>query len=143
MKVDGRCLCGAVTYEAEIDAERVVICHCTDCQTNSGTAFGVVVHVIDGSFRLLSGKLKNFEKTADSGRIRKLSFCPECGTRIHARTDGDPSAFFGLRVGTIRQRESLVPRYQVWCNSALPWVELPSIPKRMTQAERASPARRE
>ena len=98
MKVDGTCLCGHITYEAEIDVERVAVCHCTDCQVNSGTAFGVVAHVVDGNFVLRSGKLKEFEKIAESGRIRKLSFCPECGTRIHARTDGDPSAFFGLRL---------------------------------------------
>lgn len=133
MKVDGACLCGRVRYEAEIDVERVAICHCTDCQVNSGTAFGVVAHVIDGDFALLSGTLKVFEKIAESGRVRKLSFCPECGTRIHARTDGDPSAFFGLRVGTIRQRKDLKPKIQVWCRSALPWVsEIPSIPKRET-----------
>ena len=47
MKVDGNCLCGHVTYEAEIDPEKVIICHCTDCQTNSGTAYGVVVGIVD------------------------------------------------------------------------------------------------
>ena len=133
MKVDGGCLCGQISYEAEIDADKVAVCHCTDCQVNSGTAFGVVAQVVDGNFVLRSGKLKEFEKIAESGRVRKLSFCPECGTRIHARTDGDPSAFFGLRVGTIRQRRELKPKIQVWCRSALPWVpELPEIPERQT-----------
>ena len=131
MKVDGACLCGSVQYEAEIDPDRVVVCHCTDCQVNSGTAFGLVAQITDGGFFLKSGALKEFEKTANSGRIRKLSFCPECGTRIHARTDGDPSAFFGLRVGTVRQRKELLPNLQVWCRSALPWVsEIQSLPKR-------------
>jgi hypothetical protein len=133
MKVDGGCLCGHIRYEAEIDPDRVVICHCQDCQVNSGTAFGVVAGIIDDKFNLLSGELKEFEKIAESGRIRKLSFCPQSGTRIHARTDSDPNAFFGLRVGTVRQRKTLVPRMQVWCQSALPWVfEMSSFPKRPT-----------
>ena len=133
MKVDGACLCGHVSYEAEIDVDKVAVCHCTDCQVNSGTAFGVVAHVVDRNFVLLSGTLKEYEKIAESGRVRKLSFCPECGTRIHARTDGDPSAFFGLRVGTIRQRRELKPKIQVWCRSALPWIsDLPAIPERAT-----------
>lgn len=131
MKVDGACLCGHITYEAEIDEDSVAICHCTDCQMNSGTAFGVVAHIVDKKFKLLSGELKEFDKTAESGRIRTLSFCPNCGTRIHARTDGDPTAFFGLRVGSVRQRTSLSPKVQVWCQSALPWVaDLSSIPRR-------------
>ncbi|WP_044006837.1 GFA family protein [Jannaschia sp. CCS1] len=122
MKVDGGCLCGNVTYEAEIDPARVAICHCLDCQINSGAAYGVVVSVTDGRFRLLSGTLREYEKTAQSGRVRYLSFCPNCGTRIHACSKNDPSAFFGLRVGTIRQRAQLTPAVQVWCGSALPWV---------------------
>jgi len=32
MRIDGRCHCGFITYEAEIDPEMALICHCTDCQ---------------------------------------------------------------------------------------------------------------
>jgi hypothetical protein len=42
VKVDGRCHCGWISYEAEIDPEKVMICHCTDCQTLSGSAFRMV-----------------------------------------------------------------------------------------------------
>ena len=130
MKVDGNCLCGHVTYEAEIDPERVIICHCTDCQTHSGTAYGVVAGIVDEKFRLLSGALKTHEKIADSGTVRALTFCPECGTRIHAKTVGEGSSFFGLRVGTVRQRDKLKPSLQAWCQSAQDWVsDLRSIPK--------------
>ncbi len=130
MKVDGDCLCGHVSYEAEIDPDRVAICHCTDCQTHSGTAYGVVVGIVDEKFRLLSGALKIFEKIADSGTVRALAFCPECGTRIHAQTVGEGSSFFGLRVGTVRQRDQLKPKLQVWCKSARNWVgDLSSIPR--------------
>jgi len=121
MIVDGRCLCGHITYRAEIDPEKVAICHCADCQTHSASAYGVVAG-ITGDFELLTGTLKTFVKTADSGTRRALTFCPECGTRIHARTVGEGTGFWGLRVGTVTQRAELVPRFQVWCDSALPWV---------------------
>lgn len=121
MKIDGACLCGQITYEADIDPENVLICHCADCQIHSASAYGVVVGVAGGQFRLLTGTLKEYEKTADSGRKRQLSFCPDCGTRIHARTKTNPNGFFGLRVGTIRQRAKLKPKNQYWCDSALPW----------------------
>jgi hypothetical protein len=32
MKVDGRCHCGYVSFEAEADPETTTICNCTDCQ---------------------------------------------------------------------------------------------------------------
>jgi hypothetical protein len=82
MKIDGRCHCGLVTYQAEIDSELVAICHCTDCQTLSGTAFRTVVPSIAGSFKLLSGAPKIYLKTAESGVERALAFCPECGTQL-------------------------------------------------------------
>ena len=136
MKVDGACLCRHITYEAEIDPDRVAVCHCNDCQVNSGSAFGVVASVINGQFKLLSGSLQEYKKIAESGRPRTLAFCGKCGTRIYAHTKEDPAAFFGLRVGSIRQRAELVPKRQVWCDSALPWVdELPAISKLGTQAQ--------
>jgi hypothetical protein len=36
MKIDGRCHCGYVTFQAEADPETTTICNCTDCQTMSG-----------------------------------------------------------------------------------------------------------
>ena len=38
MKVHGRCHCGEITYEAEVEAGTVNVCHCRDCQMLSGTA---------------------------------------------------------------------------------------------------------
>jgi hypothetical protein len=58
MKIDGACHCGYITYRAEIDPDKVLICHCTDCQTLSGTAYRSVAFAKDGSFELLSGTLK-------------------------------------------------------------------------------------
>jgi hypothetical protein len=55
MKVDGRCHCGYIRYEAEIDPDTVALCNCTDCQTLSGSAFRTVVPTKKGSFKLLQG----------------------------------------------------------------------------------------
>jgi hypothetical protein len=135
MHVDGGCLCGAIAYEAVVDPERCAICHCTNCQTNSGTAFGWIVHVKDRQFTLTRGTLKVYETVADSGRRRCLSFCGDCGTRIHAQTPEEPDVFFGLRAGTVNQRHLLRPKRQLWCRSAAPWVfEMSDLPPDDTQS---------
>lgn len=134
MNVDGECLCRVITYKAIVDPARCAVCHCQSCQVNSGTAFGWIVHVQDRQFELTSGKLKVFETIADSGRRRRLSFCSDCGTRIYAQTPGEPDAFFGLRVGTVRQRHLLPPKQQVWCRSAQSWAfDLQAIPRKEIQ----------
>ena len=123
MNIDGTCLCGQIKFEAIIDPETATICHCTDCQINSGTAFGYVVGAINDSFNLLKGELSFYIKLADSGAKRELAFCGECGTRIYAKPETGKSGFFGLRVGTIRQRKSLHPKRQAWKKSCLDWVD--------------------
>ena len=55
MRVTGGCFCKKIRYTATIDPKTVTICHCTDCQINSGTAYGVVVGVIDEEFILEAG----------------------------------------------------------------------------------------
>ena len=39
MKVQGNCHCGTITFEGEADPEKARICHCTDCQTSTGSVF--------------------------------------------------------------------------------------------------------
>lgn len=130
MKITGSCFCKNIKYSAEIDTETVTICHCTDCQVNSGTAYGVVVGVIDEQFELQQGNLAYFEKIADSGARRSLAFCSSCGTRIYAKPADDKKGRFGLRVGTIDQRSNLLPKQQAWFKSALSWVtDLSELPK--------------
>ena len=122
MKITGACHCGAITYEAEVDPDRVAICHCTDCQTLSGSAFRVVVPVTPGGFKMLSGKPKAYLKTAESGRQRTQAFCPDCGSSIYS-ADPTNTKQFSIRVGTARERAQLLPKKQVWRRSALGWVD--------------------
>jgi hypothetical protein len=120
MKIDGGCHCGHITYAAEIDPDKVGICHCTDCQTLSGSAFRVSVPAAKEAFSLRGGEPKIYVKTAESGNKRAQAFCPECGTAIYAADVTDPQVF-NIRVGTVRQRTQLRPKSQGWCRSALDW----------------------
>jgi hypothetical protein len=127
MKIDGSCHCGAIRYEAEIDPEGASICHCTDCQALTGSAFHVTVATPEDRFRLTAGEPRIYVKTtADSGARRLQAFCGDCGSPIYATSadvpaDGSPRRF-GLRVGTISQRRAIKPAKQIWRKSALPWV---------------------
>ena len=123
MKVDGQCLCGHLTYEAEVDPDAVEICNCTDCQTLSGSAFRVNVPVVGNSFKFLTGGPKTYVKIASSGNRRVLAFCPVCGTSVYSRPEAGKDGFFGLRVGSLRQRADLIPKAQCWRNSAQPWID--------------------
>ena len=129
MKIDGACHCGNITYVAEVDPDRAGICHCTDCQTFSGSAFRMSVPAAKEAFSLSGGQPKIYIKTAESGGKRAQAFYPECGTSIYSSAVTDPQVF-NLRVGTARQRAELKPKSQGWCRSARDWVmDLHSIPQ--------------
>lgn len=136
MQVHGGCHCGYITYEADIDPEKVRICHCTDCQNLTGSAYRVNVNTPKSKFKLLTGKPKIYVKTADSGVKRAHGFCPECGTPIYSAGHVAEPDSYGLRVGTIRERAQLSPTKMGWCSSALPWAlnleALPQSPKNLT-----------
>jgi hypothetical protein len=122
MKIDGGCHCGFITYEGEADPEKTLICHCTDCQTLSGSAFRTVVPVHCDHFRLIAGKPAIYVKTGESGNKREQAFCPRCGSPIYATAPGDGPKTYNIRVGTLRQRDQFVPKVQLWARSKQRWV---------------------
>ena len=131
MKIDGACACGAIKIEAEADPDKAQICHCTDCQTGTGSAFRVSIPAPGATFKMTGQPSIYVKTTADSGTPRVQAFCGTCGSPIYSTTPGEgvqPS--YTVRVGILRQRDQLTPRRQQWWRSARPWVTgLDAVPK--------------
>jgi hypothetical protein len=136
MKIDGGCSCGAIKIEGEADPEKTQICHCTDCQTSTGTAFRVSIPVPGTTFKMTGQPTIYVKTTADSGKPRVQAFCGSCASPIYSTTPGEgvqPS--YTVRVGILRQRDQLTPRRQNWFRSARSWVlNLDAVPKNEKQA---------
>jgi len=122
VKIDGQCHCGSVRYEAEIDPDEVSICHCTDCQSLTGSAYRVTAMVPRDRLVLTGNEPKTYVKTADNGRKRIQQFCSDCGSPMFTTGEGAEAEEWGIRWGSIRQRRELTPRRQIWCQSAAPWI---------------------
>ena len=45
IKVDGACYCGEVTINGTVSADKIMACHCTDCQKFSGAPFRAVAMI--------------------------------------------------------------------------------------------------
>ena len=131
MKVDGACHCGAITIEGEADPEKTTVCHCTDCQTGTASAFRVSVPVPGETFKMKGQPAIYVRTTAESGNPRAQAFCPTCGSPIYATSPGaGQQAVYMVRVGILRQRDQFVPTRQIWFRSARPWTtQLDAVPK--------------
>ena len=127
MKISGACHCGRLTYEAAVNPETVTICHCDDCQAFSGAPYRASVPVKAADF-ILQGEPTVYIKTADSGARRAQAFCPGCGSPLYSAAAENPPVFM-LRLGTVKERAQLVPKKQIWCDSALGWTrDISAIP---------------
>ena len=52
----GGCLCGAVRYECTGEPVFSLLCHCRDCQRQSGSAYAAAVRVPAVTFRVTRGE---------------------------------------------------------------------------------------
>lgn len=118
----GGCQCGYVRYMLDGDAYRLNICHCRDCQRQSGSAFGMSLVIPPATFRLTSGELRTFEIMADSGRTKTCAFCPNCGVRIFNRA----STLCSLKAGTLDDTNWLAPDAHYWIKRKQSWTVLPN-----------------
>jgi hypothetical protein len=127
MQVNGACHCGEITFTAEAEANFCVICHCRDCQVMSGAPYRSILPVKESGVNLVSGKLKLYHKTGDSGNRRELAFCGDCGTHVYATSVVEDvplgQRMLGLRTGMLAEVADLPPQKEVWCESKVDWAQ--------------------
>ena len=122
---EGGCQCGAVRYRINGEPIMLVVCHCTECQRQSGSAFGMSLSVRKADFELLRGTLSSFERSSDSGRKVGAAFCPACGVRIYHEPERLGGVAINVRAGTLDDPSGLTPSAHVWTSSKRPWVVIP------------------
>jgi len=119
----GGCLCGKVRYSVTADPAVMAVCHCKNCQRQSGTAFGTVVGVPKGTLNV-TGTLRTYQDLSETGNANHRRFCPECGSRVTGDVDSIPNLTF-IMAGTLDDTSWVDPTVQFWCYSAQSWLSLP------------------
>ena len=125
----GGCLCGAVRYQSAGEPLYSLICHCRDCQRQSGSAHNAAMRVPAAGFRVTKGEPKRYIKTADSGNTVARAFCPECGSPLFLTVSTRPD-IVGIRVGTLDDPSVFRPQAHIFTRSAQPWDPMdPALPQ--------------
>ncbi len=134
----GRCLCGAVSFDAVDTRTDFGLCHCKMCQRWTGSAFpGLTVpaeqltisgHEHIGIYR--------------SSPMSTRSFCKICGSTLWFRDvaegalDQDPEAgAYEIALGLLDDTEGLVLQHEIFIDRRLPSMELAGVHGRQTEAE--------
>ena len=114
----GGCQCGQIRYE--LHAEPLAR-HCTECQRQSSSAFGMSMPVAREAVKLLKGTPKQWSRPSASGRAVVCFFCGECGTRLfHQPTRNNKIT--NIKPGTLDDTSWLRPVGNLWTSSAQPWI---------------------
>ena len=120
---EGQCQCGRLKYRVTGIPVTLFVCHCTDCQRQSSSAFGMALWIRDPEVSLSGGELKEWIRKLPSGKEMACRFCPECGTRIFHQVLGQ-SQFMSIKPGTLKDTGHLKPAGHIWTSRKQSWLSI-------------------
>lgn len=121
---EGRCQCGEVQFRIEGTSIALFACHCTECQRQSSSAFGMALWIEDFQKSLLTGTPESWTRVMPSGKHLIGDFCAKCGTRLFHQVSGQ-SKVMSIKPGTLTATKWLDPVAHIWTASAQPWIQFP------------------
>lgn len=121
-KQSGGCQCGAVRYTLNKKPEVIYTCHCTECQKQSSSAFGISVRVEKAAVDI-KGKTATFTKSSGD-KLTECEYCPSCGSRLfHKRPAYEQ--MMNIKGGSFDDASWIKPAGHIWIGSKQDWVALP------------------
>jgi hypothetical protein len=116
---EGRCLCGAASYEIDGDPIVVAHCHCTDCQRVSGAGHTTGAMFPADGIRI-SGEVAEYRLEGELGSAVTRTFCPKCGSPLFGRNTRMPG-FMTVSVGTLADPDEVTPQVVIFARSRRHW----------------------
>ena len=118
--IEGRCLCGALRYEADPPFQIMVNCHCSMCRKHHGAAFATFVEVPPQSFRWVSGEA-NVGVYASSDNAER-AFCRVCGSVAPHLWPTLGQVI--IPAGNLEGDLGVNPQLHIFTGSRAPWYEI-------------------
>jgi hypothetical protein len=119
IKLKGRCLCRAVTYEIDGPIIWCGHCHCESCRRATSSPFTTFIRV----------KLKDIHFTGAAPKVYastppvRRTFCGACGSPISYQHDERPEEIDILAL-TLEHPEAVSPADHDFAEEMLPWIHL-------------------
>lgn len=125
---EGGCSCGHVRYQVTSDPLIVHCCHCSYCQTQTGSAFVINALIEAERVELLSGEVEVFDTATPGGVGQMIARCPKCKVAVWSNYNmfmpGDHIRF--MRVGTYDNPNVSPPDVHIYTATKQDWVVLPA-----------------
>lgn len=123
---EGGCLCGSIRYTIDGDPAAAMVCHCTHCQKQSGSAFSTILGASEPQVSI-TGDPASYADSGESGRSVERLFCGTCGSPLFSRVEAAPGMIW-VKAGTLDDTAAFTPSAHIWARSKQCWVETGDIP---------------
>ena len=118
----GACLCDEVTYQLILPLKLFQYCHCTRCQTLSGTSHTANIFIPSDQFFWLTGQEKTKLYKLPEASYFSCCFCLNCGSSMPWQmTDGRNHL---VPAGSLKHLEDLPKQSIFWASRAV-WCKSP------------------
>jgi hypothetical protein len=122
LPLSGGCQCGAVRYRITGWPLTLYCCHCSECQHQSSSAFGMSLRLNRSDVDIDMTAMHYWIRDEGKPTEAHCRFCPRCGSRImHDRPDAEAVT---IKAGTLDDRSWLRPVGHIWTASAQPWMPI-------------------
>ena len=123
MRRTGQCLCGAVEITATSESKSLDICHCKNCQLQTGSPFAAFLALPLNSLKI-SGPLKQFgDRRTVSGNLVERFFCGDCGSPCYVMVVRAPNTAYVFS-GLFNDTDDLAPKVHGWTSQKHQWIEI-------------------
>ncbi|KAI5245500.1 hypothetical protein E4T43_03137 [Aureobasidium subglaciale] len=119
----GSCYCGKVSFTYEGEPLNKAICHCTDCQKISGSAYTTNIVVPVEGFNV-NGTPKKYSAKAATGREVTTVFCGDCGSPLWREGEMSKDTLV-VRAGSLDDKGALTaakPLAEVYTSDRAGWL---------------------
>ncbi|WP_180899996.1 GFA family protein [Martelella soudanensis] len=123
LPLEGGCQCGALRYRVSGMPLTFYLCHCRNCQRQSGSAFGESL-MLRCEDLTIDGAQEVRWTAGGSGVPVRQTFCGRCGGRLSHQREKSPVLV--VKPGTLDDPSWLVPVAEIFTASRQPW--LPALP---------------
>jgi len=120
---EGRCLCGAVWFQAGGPPKWTALCHCASCRKHTGAPVSAFAGFESEMVRFFGTPMAAYASSA--GVVR--GFCGECGSTLTYSGDRWPTEIH-FHVGAFDHPEAFAPTSEAFPEEALGWLRLGDSP---------------
>ena len=121
----GECLCGEVKYQIDREPLFVQACHCTLCQTTTGSAFNLIMQIETKHFKVTNGEPITYEFKGGSGASYDVYSCKTCGTGLWGKPRNLIKDLTFIRSGTLLDTKDIKPLAHIFTVHKQDWLTLP------------------